>query len=121
MDSKTGEAVQVTARVVQNAEVGLDDVEYHYACLECEEERGYHSGPDCDHRHHPRVAITMDIAKHLVETNHITLQPVREGLLNIREERRLSIAALSHSKKWGEVVRRDWKNLIMSGEILAVK
>ena len=90
------------------------ETEYYYFCLDCEKHK---PKKNCTHLDHSRVPIGMDISKHLQETGHANLQPIRDFVLPVRQNKMLKVKNISYCKTWGPKVRKCWKRLVLSGKL----
>jgi len=110
------------------------DQEYFYFCNDCEmqPERGLKcTGESCNHFHHARVPIGIDIAGHMEKTGHTSLQPIQSFVSltsaapidddGATSSAALMVANISYSTVLGHPVRRKWKRLAIGGLVKTVE
>jgi len=108
--SRTIESEIEQGATQSEGDVGSDsNAEYPYTCLECEEERDLHCGPDCNHTGHSRVIIMEDLARHIASTGHTNIQ-------SLADKSRCSLPSVALSSTFGNRVRKQWKLLVVAGQ-----
>merc|ERR1719300_451436 len=83
-----------------------EDIDYRYFCLECE---GCVGSSKCNHLNHPRVPLQFDFSSHIAKTGHVAIRPIG-GFLSLSP-----FTDVAYSIKHGAEVRKQWKDLVLSG------
>ena len=91
--------------------VESEDVRYYYFCLDCETHEG--NKQTCSHVNHPRCPISMDIASHMVKTNHQNFIPIQNKV-------GLRVQNISFNSDLHKTVLKKWKQLVKDGDITQV-
>ena len=88
-----------------------EETQYFYFCLDCEKQ---HCDCGSSSFNNPRFPLSINISKHIEETNHMNFVP-------IDDKANVKMSNISFSPEYNKVVIKKWKRMVLAGDIKEVR
>ena len=88
-----------------------EETQYFYFCLDCEKQ---HCDCGSSSFNNPRFPLSINISKHIEETNHMNFVP-------IDDKANVKMSNISFSPHYNKVVRKKWRRMVLDGDIKEVQ
>ena len=88
-----------------------EETQYFYFCLDCEKQ---HCDCGSSSFNNPRFPLSINISKHIEETNHMNFVP-------IDDKANVKMSNISFSPEYNKVVIKKWKRMVLDGDIKEVQ
>ena len=84
-----------------------EETQYFYFCLDCEKQ---HCDCGSSSFNNPRFPLSINISKHIEETNHMNFVP-------IDDKANVKMSNISFSPEYNKLIKKKWKRMVLDGTL----